>query len=159
MLGTVEFNSACFYRYACLDTEQLCGNLQDDAVLARGAVTAFARAFVAVMPSGKQNTFAAHNPPSAVLVVVRDRGAWNLANAFADPVRPRHGEGGLIELSCQRLAAHWMDLAGIYGNPAVLLGLSAAASLDRAFAALDVAKRAPLDDVIQAAVDLAVPAA
>ena len=63
MIGTVEFNSACYYRYACVDAGQLSENLEGDADLVRRAVEAFARAFVTVMPTGKQNTFAAHNPP------------------------------------------------------------------------------------------------
>ena len=35
MMGTVEFNSACFYRYAVVDWEKLVENLQDDKELAR----------------------------------------------------------------------------------------------------------------------------
>ena len=34
MMGTVEFNSACFYRYAVVDWEKLVKNLQDDTELA-----------------------------------------------------------------------------------------------------------------------------
>src|SRR5262249_33379271 len=86
MLGTVEFHSACFYRYANVDTTQLLTNLGRDADLARGTLQAFLRASVAAIPTGKQNSMAAHNPPSLVLIVVRERGQWNLANAFLKPI-------------------------------------------------------------------------
>jgi CRISPR system Cascade subunit CasC len=82
MMGTVEFNSACFYRYANIDLKQLTGNLAGDSELAQKAVEAFLRAAVATIPTGKQNSMAAQNPPSLVFAVVRDKGLWSLANAF-----------------------------------------------------------------------------
>src|SRR6185503_11754224 len=56
MIGTVEFNSACFYRYANLDVDQLRANLGDDTALARQTVEAFVRASVSAIPTGKQNS-------------------------------------------------------------------------------------------------------
>lgn len=61
MMGTVEFNSACFYRYAVVDWEKLVANLQGDTVLAGKGLCAFLEGFVVAEPTGKQNTFAAHN--------------------------------------------------------------------------------------------------
>ncbi len=61
MLGTIEFNSACFYRYSNLDTRQLATTLRD-ASLTQQAIHAFMQAFVAAIPTGKQNSMAAHNP-------------------------------------------------------------------------------------------------
>jgi len=90
MMGTVEFNSACFYRYAVVDWEKLVANLQDDKELAAKGLRAFLEGFVVAEPTGKQNTFAAHNPPEFVAVSVRHNTApRNLANAFetAIPVR------------------------------------------------------------------------
>src|SRR5262249_55528249 len=97
MIGTVEFNSACFYRYATLDVTELVGGsgdekstrpfgLQGDLELARTTATAFLKAFVHSVPTGKQNSFAAHNPPSLVFAVVRDGPPVSLANAFVKPV-------------------------------------------------------------------------
>src|SRR5690606_7995995 len=57
MLGTVEFNSACFYRYANVDLCQLKENLGGDEQLARKTVEAFLRAAYHAIPTGKQNTF------------------------------------------------------------------------------------------------------
>ncbi|NLX22433.1 MAG: type I-E CRISPR-associated protein Cas7/Cse4/CasC [Phycisphaerae bacterium] len=120
MIGTVEFNSACFYRYANIDLDQLIDprNLQGDEALARKTVEAFLRASVAAIPTGKQNSMAAHNPPSFVLAVVRDTGLWSLANAFVQPVQPR-GNDDLVKLSIQRLDNHWGKLAKGFGDGAV----------------------------------------
>jgi CRISPR system Cascade subunit CasC len=83
MMGTVEFNSACFYRYANIDFGQLTRNLGKDVELARKAVEAFLRAAVAAIPTGKQNSMAAQNPPSLVFAVVRDKGLWSLPSLEA----------------------------------------------------------------------------
>lgn len=114
MLGTVEFNSACFYRYANVDVEQLKTNL-DDEELTHKTIAAFIRAAVTAVPSGKQNSMAAQNPPSFVMVVARDAGLWSLANAFVKPVRPTH-DGDLIENSIKTLDEYWGQLVTMYGD-------------------------------------------
>lgn len=115
MMGTVEFNSACFYRYSNVDLDQLERNLQGDDELARRTLEAFIRASVAAIPTGKQNSMAAHNPPSLVMSVVRDRGTWNLANAFAQPVRPGP-DRDLIQRSIQALDTYWGQITAMYGD-------------------------------------------
>lgn len=93
MMGTVEFNSACFYRYAVVDWEKLKENLYGDAELAEKALKAFLEGFVVAEPTGKQNSFAAHNPPEFVAVSVRRNTApRNLANAFETAIRVRKDE-------------------------------------------------------------------
>ena len=88
MMGIVQYNSACFYRYAVVDLAQLRANLHGDAQSAREAAVGFCRAAVAAIPTGKQNSMAAHNPPSHVALKVRDGGTpWSLANAFVRPIR------------------------------------------------------------------------
>ncbi|MCX7784074.1 MAG: type I-E CRISPR-associated protein Cas7/Cse4/CasC, partial [Meiothermus sp.] len=52
MLGTVEFNSACYYRYAVVDLEKLRSNLQGDEELMLKGVEAFLRASIYALPSG-----------------------------------------------------------------------------------------------------------
>ena len=93
MMGTVEFNSACFYRYALIDWEKLIDNLQGDSELAGKGLSAFLEGFVVAEPTGKQNTFAAHNPPEFVAISVR-RNTFprNLANAFETAIRVRKDE-------------------------------------------------------------------
>jgi CRISPR system Cascade subunit CasC len=124
MMGTVEFNSACFYRYANVDMAQLTKNL-GDAALAQATLEAFIRASVAAIPTGKQNSMAAQNPPSFVLAVVREAGLWSLANAFLKPIspdkplRPDNG-GNLVSNSQLALADYWNKLTTMYGQAGVL---------------------------------------
>jgi CRISPR system Cascade subunit CasC len=114
MIGTVEFNSACFYRYANLDVGQLATNLQGDGELAKKTAEAFLKAFVHAIPTGKQNTFAAHNPPSLVFITVRRGSPVSLANAFVEPARPDHA-GDLILNSIRKLDRYYGIFAPQYG--------------------------------------------
>jgi len=119
MMGFTGYNSACFYRYARLDWEQLVKNLGGDQELAERTVEGFLRATVEAVPSGKQNSFAAQNPPSFLLAVVRNGGAgWSLANAFERPVRATR-DGGLVAPSVGALDRYWGRLAAVYGNESV----------------------------------------
>jgi len=114
MMGTVEFNSACFYRYANVDMDQLTRNLGGDNALAQRTLEAFLRAAIDAIPSGKQNSMAAQNPPSLVMVVARDRGLWSLANAFVQPAQATDQQN-LIADSIERLDAYWGRLTHMYG--------------------------------------------
>ena len=110
MMGFTSFNSACFYRYARIDWNQLVKNLDNNAALAQRTVEGFLRAALDAIPTGKQNSFAAQNPTSLAVAVVREDGkSWNLANAFENPVRPK-GNTGLIEPSIQALDTFWGNL-------------------------------------------------
>ncbi len=116
MMGVTGYDSACYYRYARIDWNQLVKNLKDDAELARKAVDGFLQASLYAVPSGKQNSHAAFNPPSLALAVVRQDGmAWNLANAFEQPVRPGR-EGGYVAPSLRALDAYWGALCAAYGQ-------------------------------------------
>jgi CRISPR system Cascade subunit CasC len=115
MIGQLEFNSATFYRYAVIDANKLLNNLKNDKDLALSAVEAFAQAVARAIPTGKQNTFAAHNPPSFVGVVLRNGGPLNLANAFEKPISPRIDQA-LTSLSVASLAAYEENLAKAYAN-------------------------------------------
>lgn len=115
MLGTVEFNSACFYRYTNVDIDQLTENLSGDADLSQATLEAYLRALKDAVPTGKQNSMAAQNPPSFIMAVVRDAGLWSLANAFVDPVYA-DGRGDLIASSQQKLDQYWGRLTSVYGD-------------------------------------------
>ena len=115
MIGTVEFNAACLYRYSSLDTTQLVENLDGDTELALRGVRSYLEATVLSLPSGKQNSMAAHNPPSLVLAVNRQAGQWNLANAFEDPARPTRSES-LVHSSASALLGTYADLSAAYGR-------------------------------------------
>lgn len=110
MMGFTNFNSACFYRYARIDFDQLVTNLHGNVGLARRTVEGFLRAAIDAIPTGKQNSFGAQNPTSLALALVRQDGkSWNLANAFEEPVRAGR-ETGLIDPSIRALDDYWRDL-------------------------------------------------
>ena len=116
MMGTVEFNSACFYRYAVVDWEKLVENLQGDNELGEKGLRAFLEGFVVAEPTGKQNTFAAHNPPEFVAVSVRHNSApRSLTNAFEIAVRLKRDES-LTRRSTEELAKKAKALQAVYGG-------------------------------------------
>jgi CRISPR system Cascade subunit CasC len=128
MMGFTGFNSACFYRYARIDWKQLVKNLDGDADLARRTVEGFLRAANQAVPTGKQNSFAAQNPPNLMLAVVRDDGmSWSLTNAFETPVRARR-DSGLVKPSVKALDTYWGQLNKVYGSES--LATVAALTLD-----------------------------
>lgn len=112
MIGTVDFNSACYYRYANLDLTQLDKNLDSDRDLVGRATKAWLYAFVYAVPSGKQNSMAAHTLPETLLGVTRERGAWNLANAFLRPVTGPD----LMATSSEKMLQHFGQLRNFYGS-------------------------------------------
>jgi len=116
MMGTVEFNSACFYRYAVVDWDKLVANLQNDTELANKGLRAFLEGFVVAEPTGKQNTFAAHNPPEFVAVSIRRNTApRNFANAFETAIRVKKDES-LTRRSAEELAKKAKVLQSAFGG-------------------------------------------
>lgn len=118
MMGTVQFNSSCFYRYAVLDVDALRENLGgDDAKLLRSAVSAFVKGFVSAIPTGKQNGMAAHNFPSYALAVVREGGqSVSLTNAFLKPARPDGHKTDLVDDSITKLEDYAERLRDVLGE-------------------------------------------
>jgi CRISPR system Cascade subunit CasC len=115
MIGTVGFASSCFYRFACVDLDQLTRNLGGDANASREGVLAFAEAFVQARPSGKQNTFAAHSLPACVLVVMRESGQpVSLVNAFESPIKPTE-RASLTDGAIRALGQHYGQITQLYG--------------------------------------------
>lgn len=112
MIGTVDFNSACYYRYANLDVNQLTKNLGGDVDLVARATKAWLYALVHAVPSGKQNSMAARTMPETLLGVARERGAWNLANAFLRPVTG----ADFMATSSEKLLEHFGQLRNFYGS-------------------------------------------
>ncbi|HPL69831.1 MAG: type I-E CRISPR-associated protein Cas7/Cse4/CasC [Anaerolineaceae bacterium] len=123
MMGITGFNAATFYRYARIDFDQLVKNL-DDLALARKTVEAFLRASAHAVPTGKQNSFAAQNPPSFLMAVTRNDGmSWSLSNAFEKPVFSKSGQS-LLEASILALDSYWSGLVEFFGSgPQPVVGL------------------------------------
>ncbi len=114
MMDTIEFNSACYYRYSNVDVKQLMSNLQDDNDLTRETLKCFIEATIKAVPTGKQTSMAAQNPPSFVMTVVREDNLWSLANAFATPIK--NEQGNLIGDSITALVKYWNQLKKMYGD-------------------------------------------
>lgn len=163
MMGTVQFNSSCFYRYAVLDVDAARINLdqgEDTAsTLLTRSVEAFVRAFIAAIPTGKQNSMAAHNFPSYVLGVARNRGQpVSLANAFLKPARPGMRDGmelDLVDDSVDKLETYYQRMRDVFG-PGPRFAVSWA---DRSLStSADSPVRSPsLDQLVTSLVSHAVP--
>jgi CRISPR system Cascade subunit CasC len=101
MIGTVEFNSATYYRYATVGLHLLVDNLGGDIEVATTALRVFLETFTRSMPSGHQNTFAHRTLPNLISVVLREDQPVNLVGAFEEPVR---SNGRIAAASALRLA-------------------------------------------------------
>lgn len=120
MIGIVEFNSSCFYRYSAIDLNKLNKNLCFNNDLMAATVKGYIDASVKAVPTGKQNSMAAQNPPGYVRVLVRKDGfPWSLANAFQNPVFPSR-EGSIEERSIAELEKYLMRLKSVYGDDTIV---------------------------------------
>ena len=132
MVGTIDFNAACYYRYLNLDLNQLRKNLRSKIEgetpgdrpspapedprledLVHRSAKAWLKSFIEAVPTGKQSTMAAPCMPDTLLVVVREQGSWSLANAFLSPVgRPKD----LMLDSTLQLTDYLDRLLAVYGD-------------------------------------------
>jgi len=108
------YASACFYKYFSIDWDDLIKNLKNNKELAAHTVGAFIRGAALVNPTGKQNSFAAHNLPDGMLVEIR-KAPISYANAFAGPVSLSQSD--LISQSIAQLGQYLNDLDIGYGKP------------------------------------------
>lgn len=120
MIGVVEFNSSCFYRYSLIDLNKLRENLGFNDDLLSAVVKGYVEASVKAVPTGKQNSMAAQNPAGFARVLVRNDGfPWSLANAFQKPIFGR-GEKSLEEVSIEKLEEYLDKLKQGYGDEAII---------------------------------------
>jgi CRISPR system Cascade subunit CasC len=112
-LDTQEFSSGVFYRYASLNIGQLQKNMGSASREQALDVAAHVLHMLAtVVPSAKQQTFAAHNVADLAMVSFSDLPV-SLANAFENPVRQK-GEG-YIKPSLESLNTYWSRIHRGYG--------------------------------------------
>jgi CRISPR system Cascade subunit CasC len=117
MIGYTEMNGSCHYRYANINVPLLFSNLGFDSDLTSATIRGFVESFIGSIPTGKQNSMAAHNPPYAVSVIIRDDGKlWNLAGAFSNPVVITP-EKSVEEISNEKMKEYWEGLKKAYGVP------------------------------------------
>jgi CRISPR system Cascade subunit CasC len=114
-IGETSFNSATYYKYLNIDWGGLVKNLQGDTTVAAAAVHALIRAALFAIPSGKQNSFAAHNLPDLALIEVRPAQiALSYANAFVKPVRATN-QISLVQASAEALQTYIPTINDMYG--------------------------------------------
>lgn len=120
MMDDVDYNSSCYYIYASLDTDELRENLAnspDVDVLMEKVVPLMVEVMAYSNPSGKQNTFAAHALPSAILVECKKKKIpVSYVNAFERPIRPDEN-GGLVKKSAAALIREEEKIRAAYALP------------------------------------------
>jgi CRISPR system Cascade subunit CasC len=124
MIGVVEFNSSCFYRYSLIDVKKLEKNLGFNDDLLKAAVLGYLDASIKAIPTGKQNSMAAQNPAGYARVIVRRDGfPWSLANAFQKPMRPSNDQS-IEEASIAQLDDYFNRMSRTYGNGGIICDAS-----------------------------------
>jgi CRISPR system Cascade subunit CasC len=155
-MGETGYNSSTYYRFTTLDTVQLQKNLGND-VSANTIATAFAEAFVKAIPTGHQNSFAAHSLPAAVMAVVRKGQPISLVDAFENPVAPKNGKS-LLDNALIQLEGHWADLSKMYGEKSVVFkGIVTREQLAQRLAHLKDCEKPSVDELIKDAIAAAFP--
>src|SRR5690554_18861 len=97
-MGSLEFNSATYYRYISLDLGQLAQTLGDDADL-KPAIEAFTKAIFVAVPNARQTTQSGASPWEFARVLVRK--GQGLQVPFETAVRAK--EGGFLQASIAEL--------------------------------------------------------
>jgi CRISPR system Cascade subunit CasC len=103
-IGTAEFVSATFYRYATICWEELVANCGGDEDVAAELLSLTVSGFCLSMPTGKKNATAPNTVPSLVNIVVRDDRPVSYADAFERPVGRDRDGGGFMNGALTALA-------------------------------------------------------
>ncbi len=109
-IGTTEFSSGVFYRYASINLDLLAKNTHKTKEELGGIINTMIRCFAQVSPSAKQKTFAAHNHADFVMVTQADQ-PLSLANAFRSPIK---NKSDVMEESIKSLINHYQKLVTGY---------------------------------------------
>jgi CRISPR system Cascade subunit CasC len=111
MIGTLEFSSAVYYRYAGINLDLLsdADHLNLLSVEQREKVVdAFIRATLQAVPGARKNSMNAHTLPGYALGIFKGAGQpLQLINAFEEPVRHKTS---LLSQSVERLKKHYDEI-------------------------------------------------
>lgn len=120
MMGDLDYDSSCYYLYASLDTDALRDNLkyaENPDALVQKAIPALLRTMALTNPSGKQNSFAGHVLPSAMLIECKqEKVPVSLVNAFVKPVQS-NANGDLVKNSIASLVQEADQISRSFGLP------------------------------------------
>ncbi len=114
-IGTIEYNSACYYRYIALNLDLLWDPFHLSGLEKKEIDTvldSFIRASILAVPGARKNSMMGFAPPAYVLGLVRTGQPLSLANAFEEPVP--EGKGYVGE-SIARLEQHLKEVGEAYG--------------------------------------------
>lgn len=123
-IGTTEFSSGVFYRYASINLDLLAKNVKSSPDEIMPVVQTVVRCFAQVTPSAKQKVFAAYNQADFVLVTRADQ-PLSLANAFRKPIE---NTGDVMEKSVAALVSHYEKLKDAYDMDSVAIGMDLTSS-------------------------------
>lgn len=113
-LGDTEFTSTTFYKYFSCDVSELMKNLNDDQDICKKTIETFLKTIPLTSPSGKQNSFAAHNPASFLLIELKDSNIpISYANAFLKPVNIE-SKKALDEIAIDRMGQYSNKIKKLY---------------------------------------------
>lgn len=102
-MGSLEFNSATYYRYISLDLGQLAQSLEPDDLTK--AIDAFTKALFVAVPAARQTTQSGASPWDFARVMVRK--GQRLQVPFETPVA-KNRDGGFLQPSIDALKS-WLD--------------------------------------------------
>ncbi|HCL57917.1 MAG TPA: type I-E CRISPR-associated protein Cas7/Cse4/CasC [Spirochaetia bacterium] len=121
MMGTLEFNSATYYRFAALNLDQLKTNLAAMTPEQRKeVVSTFIKATLTAMPNARKNSMNGNTLPGYVLFVLREKGhPVQLVNAFENPIKAFGGKS-IFERSVEEIKKEYEKLKSTWGLEAKL---------------------------------------
>ena len=113
-IGTIEYNSACYYRYVGVNLDLLKKSKLFDQSQIKAVLENFVRAALLANPDARKNSMFGQSLPSYVLAVRRRGQPLSLANAFEKPVEAKRGSG-FVEPSVAALKNEWAELKTTFG--------------------------------------------
>ena len=120
MTGTLEFNSATYYRFAALNLDMLADSDHLESMSKeerQSVVRTFIEATIKAVPSARKNTMNGNTLPVYVLGIIREQGhPIQLVNAFESPIRSNQGYAAK---SAELLKAEYAKLKDTWGVDAV----------------------------------------
>ena len=117
MIGTLEFNSATYYRYVAVNLDLFADDKHLGALTAderKDILRAFIRAALVSVPGARQKSMNAGTLPHEVLGIRKNQGQpLQLVNAFEKPVHS--GKSGFAESSLNEMKTHLAKIEAIWG--------------------------------------------
>ncbi len=98
-MGSLEFNSATYYRYISLDLGQLAQTMGDEDL--KKAIAAFTKALFVAVPNARQTTMSGAGDWDFARVFVRK--GQRLQLSFEEPVKLKGRESGYLQPSIEEL--------------------------------------------------------